>query len=213
MKCSSPRRCAANQLGRRICADGRRAGESLRPRQIHRRYSRSPAAGGRDLSAAPIPTATSSRSMFPRRSRCRACARSSPATIATRPFGVLPIAHSEYPLARDSVRYSGEPIAAVAARRRCTPPTKPSPHQVQGERAAGLFHRQGRARRPTPSQLHDNKPGNIERDVLFDLGSTDAGLRRRRPGARGHLSTAPRSARTRWRCMRRSPITTGCATA
>src|SRR4029079_19714860 len=30
-------------------------------------------------------------------------------------FGVLPIARSEYPLARDRVRYRGEPVAAVAA--------------------------------------------------------------------------------------------------
>src|SRR5215831_2786869 len=31
-------------------------------------------------------------------------------------FGVLPIARSEHPLARDKVRYRGEPVAAVAAR-------------------------------------------------------------------------------------------------
>ena len=30
-------------------------------------------------------------------------------------FGVLPIARTEYPLARDRVRYCGEPVAAVAA--------------------------------------------------------------------------------------------------
>jgi len=30
-------------------------------------------------------------------------------------FGVLPIARTEYPLARDKVRYRGEPVAAVAA--------------------------------------------------------------------------------------------------
>src|SRR5260221_2829750 len=29
-------------------------------------------------------------------------------------FGVLPIARSEHPLARDKVRYRGEPVAAVA---------------------------------------------------------------------------------------------------
>ncbi len=31
------------------------------------------------------------------------------------PFGVLPIAENEFPLARDKVRYRGEPVAAVAA--------------------------------------------------------------------------------------------------
>src|SRR5262249_41141097 len=32
-----------------------------------------------------------------------------------RGFGVLPIARTEHPLARDKVRYRGEPVAAVAA--------------------------------------------------------------------------------------------------
>ena len=30
------------------------------------------------------------------------------------PYGILPIAHNEYPLARERVRYWGEPVAAVA---------------------------------------------------------------------------------------------------
>ena len=30
-------------------------------------------------------------------------------------FGVLPIARSEHPLARDKVRYRGEPVAAIAS--------------------------------------------------------------------------------------------------
>jgi len=33
------------------------------------------------------------------------------------PYGILPIAHNEYPLARERVRYWGEPVAAVAAAR------------------------------------------------------------------------------------------------
>ena len=32
-----------------------------------------------------------------------------------KPYGILPIAQNEYPLARDRVRYRGEPVAAVAA--------------------------------------------------------------------------------------------------
>src|SRR6202140_2675625 len=31
------------------------------------------------------------------------------------PYGVIPIAQNEWPLARDKVRYRGEPVAAVAA--------------------------------------------------------------------------------------------------
>ncbi len=33
----------------------------------------------------------------------------------THTYGVLPVAMNEYPLARDKVRYRGEPVAAVAA--------------------------------------------------------------------------------------------------
>jgi 4-hydroxybenzoyl-CoA reductase subunit alpha len=31
------------------------------------------------------------------------------------PYGVIPIAQNEWPLARERVRYRGEPVAAVAA--------------------------------------------------------------------------------------------------
>ena len=36
-------------------------------------------------------------------------------TDCDKTFGVLPVARSEHPLARDKVRYRGEPVAAVAA--------------------------------------------------------------------------------------------------
>jgi hypothetical protein len=36
------------------------------------------------------------------------------------PYGILPIAHNEYPLARGRVRYWGEPVAAVAAQDEAT---------------------------------------------------------------------------------------------
>ena len=50
------------------------------------------------------------------------------------------------------------------------------PHQDEGARAAGLFH--GRRRRwlPDAVQLHEKKPGNLERDVLFELGSVADGF-------------------------------------
>ena len=37
------------------------------------------------------------------------------------PYGILPIAMLEYPLARGRVRYRGEPVAAVAARSASSP--------------------------------------------------------------------------------------------
>ena len=90
-------------------------------------------------------------------------------------FGVLPIARSEYVLARDRVRYRGEPVAAVAAvddasareavrRIKFTVRELPAYYTSQAALAAGAV------------ALHEKKPGNIERDVLFELGSTEQGF-------------------------------------
>ena len=128
-------------------------------------------------------------------------------------FGVLPIARNEYPLARDKVRYRGEPVAAVAAVDDATAARRVAPDQDEGARAAGLFQGRRRARARMPSQLHAKKPGNIERDVLFELGNVAEAFAAGRSGARGAPTTAPRSARTRWRCTRRSPTTMPSATA
>ena len=57
-----------------------------------------------------------------------------------RTFGVLPIARSEHPLARDKVRYNGEPVAAVAAIDDATARRRVRAHHDEGPRTAGLFH-------------------------------------------------------------------------
>src|SRR5689334_3391946 len=90
-------------------------------------------------------------------------------------FGVLPIARTEYPLARDKVRYRGEPVAAVAAiddnaarealrRIKFTVRELPAYYTAKDALAPGAV------------ALHDKKPGNLERDVLFELGSTAQGF-------------------------------------
>lgn len=90
-------------------------------------------------------------------------------------FGVLPIARSEHPLARDRVRYRGEPVAAVAAvddatarealrRIKLTVRELPAYYTAKDALASGAV------------QLHEKKPGNLERDVLFELGSTEQGF-------------------------------------
>ncbi|MCF8476389.1 MAG: 4-hydroxybenzoyl-CoA reductase subunit alpha [Pseudolabrys sp.] len=90
-------------------------------------------------------------------------------------YGVLPIAMNEYPLARSRVRYRGEPVAAVAAIDAET-----------AERALGLieldvkelpaYYTSEAARDPGAILLHDNKPGNIERDVHHQFGDVDQGF-------------------------------------
>jgi 4-hydroxybenzoyl-CoA reductase subunit alpha len=90
-------------------------------------------------------------------------------------YGVLPVAMNEHPLARGRVRYRGEPVAAVAARDAET-----------AERALGLIELEVRdlpayytsedARAPGAVLLHDNKPGNIEREVHHAFGDVSQGL-------------------------------------
>src|SRR5579864_3797205 len=90
-------------------------------------------------------------------------------------FGVLPIARTEFPLARDKVRYRGEPVAAVAALdddaarealRRIKFDANELPAYYTAKDAAA----------PGATLLHEKKPGNIERDVLFELGSVAQGF-------------------------------------
>ncbi len=90
-------------------------------------------------------------------------------------FGVLPIARSEHPLARDKVRYRGEPVAAVAA-----------VDDATAKRALGLIKLKVRelpahytskaAMADGASTIHAHRPNNIERDVLFELGSVEQGF-------------------------------------
>ncbi len=92
-------------------------------------------------------------------------------------FGVLPIARNEHPLARDKVRYRGEPVAAVAAIDAAT-----------AEKAVRLITMRVRelpayttARAAMDSdavRIHADKPGNLEREVAFELGSVAAGFER-----------------------------------
>jgi 4-hydroxybenzoyl-CoA reductase subunit alpha len=90
-------------------------------------------------------------------------------------YGVIPIAMNEYPLARDKVRYRGEPIAAVAAVDART-----------AERALDLIALEIRelpahytsadARMPGAALLHDDKPGNLEREVHNEFGDVATGM-------------------------------------
>ena len=90
-------------------------------------------------------------------------------------YGVLPVARNEYPLARERVRYRGEPVAAVAAIDAET-----------AERALALIEFEVRelpayytsedARAPGAVLLHEKKSGNLEREVHHEFGDLRAGF-------------------------------------
>jgi len=91
------------------------------------------------------------------------------------PYGVIPIACNEFPLARGRVRYRGEPVAAVAA---VDEPTArealaaivldldplPAVFDAASALAAGAV------------LLHEDKPGNLEREVEQTFGDVEAGF-------------------------------------
>jgi 4-hydroxybenzoyl-CoA reductase subunit alpha len=90
-------------------------------------------------------------------------------------FGVLPIARSEHPLARDKVRYKGEPVAAVAA---VDDATARKAVELIRMRVCALpaYYTAQAALAPDAVAIHAQRPGNIERDVLFELGNVEAGF-------------------------------------
>jgi 4-hydroxybenzoyl-CoA reductase subunit alpha len=90
-------------------------------------------------------------------------------------FGVLPIARSEHPLARQRVRYRGEPLAAVAAIDDAT--AKEALRRITLKvRELPAYHTAAQALAPDAIAIHDRRPHNVERDVLFELGDAEAGF-------------------------------------
>lgn len=90
-------------------------------------------------------------------------------------FGVLPIARNEHPLARDRVRYRGEPVAAVAAVDAATAEQAVRLIRMRVRELPAYFTAQA-ALAPGAVQLHEKKPGNLERQVDFDLGDVAGGF-------------------------------------
>ncbi|MEP6969785.1 MAG: 4-hydroxybenzoyl-CoA reductase subunit alpha [Betaproteobacteria bacterium] len=91
------------------------------------------------------------------------------------PYGVIPIAQNEWPLARDKVRYRGEPLFAVAAVDEASARAALAAVQVDIEVLPALFTAAD-ARADAAPLLHDNKPGNLERQVEQDFGDVEAGF-------------------------------------
>jgi 4-hydroxybenzoyl-CoA reductase subunit alpha len=96
-------------------------------------------------------------------------------TDCDKTFGVLPIARSEHPLARDRVRYKGEPVAAVAAVDDAT--ARKAVELIRMKvRDLPAYYTAKSALAPDAVAIHAHRPNNIERDVLFELGSVEDGF-------------------------------------
>jgi 4-hydroxybenzoyl-CoA reductase subunit alpha len=90
-------------------------------------------------------------------------------------YGILPIAQNEYPLARERVRYFGEPVAAVAARDERTALRALALIRLK-VRELPVYLLAKEARKPGAELLHANRAGNLEREVHNEFGDTDAGF-------------------------------------
>ena len=90
-------------------------------------------------------------------------------------YGVIPIAMNEYPMARDKVRYRGEPIAAVCAIDAATAAAALELIEVEIEELPA-YYRPSDSRAEGAELLHDNKPNNIEREVSNEFGDVAAGF-------------------------------------
>jgi 4-hydroxybenzoyl-CoA reductase subunit alpha len=91
------------------------------------------------------------------------------------PYGVIPIAQNEWPLARDKVRYRGEPVAAVAALDEATALAGLAAIELDIEPLPAYFAAAD-ARAERAVQLHEKKAGNIEREVDHVFGDVDLGF-------------------------------------
>jgi 4-hydroxybenzoyl-CoA reductase subunit alpha len=90
-------------------------------------------------------------------------------------FGVLPVARSEHPLARERVRYKGEPVAAVAAVDDATAAKAVRLIRMKVRELPAYFTAR-EAAAPGAVALHQHRAGNIERDVFFELGNVAEGF-------------------------------------
>ena len=91
------------------------------------------------------------------------------------PFGVLPIARTEWPIARDRVRYRGEAVAAVAAIDVETAQKALDLITVEYEELPAYFTASD-AMAEGVVPLHEKRPDNVERHVEYDLGEVDKGF-------------------------------------
>ena len=87
-------------------------------------------------------------------------------------FGVLPVARTEHVLARERVRYRGEPVAAVAAIDDATAKEAVRRIKLKVRELPGYYTAR-QAMTPEALGIHEHRPHNLERDVLFELGNVE----------------------------------------
>jgi 4-hydroxybenzoyl-CoA reductase subunit alpha len=94
---------------------------------------------------------------------------------APNPYGILPVGHDEYPLALDKVRYVGDNVACVAAVSEAIAEKALELIDVEYELLPAYFDPEESMKAQT-DLIHDNKPGNLEKDYHHAFGDPDKGF-------------------------------------
>jgi 4-hydroxybenzoyl-CoA reductase alpha subunit len=93
------------------------------------------------------------------------------------PFGILPVSQDEHALAVDTVRFVGDPVAAVAAQDEETAEAALGLIEVEYEPLPALMSIEESLARPEV-RIHDySHRGNVHKEVSFDFGDVEAGFR------------------------------------
>lgn len=92
------------------------------------------------------------------------------------PFGIMPVSVDEYPLARERVRYVGDPVAAVIAADEQTATEALALIEVRYRVLRPVSGPQDGLEHPEP-RIHDyGEQGNIHRNQAYEFGDTDEAL-------------------------------------
>src|SRR5712692_8913342 len=91
------------------------------------------------------------------------------------PFGILPVSQDEHALAVDTVRFVGDPVAAVAALDEETAEAACQLVEVDYDVLPPLMSIDEALARPD-ARVHEYGPrGNVHKEVSFDFGDVEAG--------------------------------------
>ncbi len=94
---------------------------------------------------------------------------------APNPYGILPVGHDEHALAVDKVRYVGDNVACVVAVSEAIAEKALELIDVKYEVLPAYFDPEESMKAQT-DLIHDNKPGNLEKDYHHAFGDPDKGF-------------------------------------
>jgi 4-hydroxybenzoyl-CoA reductase subunit alpha len=94
---------------------------------------------------------------------------------APNPYGILPVGHDEHALALDKVRYVGDNVACVVAVSEAIAEQAMELVEVEYEVLPAYFDPEESMKAET-NLIHDNKPGNLEKDYHHAFGDPGKGF-------------------------------------